>query len=263
MDTIVKNPKDRIILPLDTSSVTSAKALADMLSPHVGPFKIGLEFIYSTLASLVLQDEEAAVTTLRELRGLMKAVGASAFWDGKLDDIPNTVKGASIAISSMGVRMFNVHASAGIESIKAAVENRGNAEVLGVTVLTSISGEECISCFGEEPDKKVLRFAVKLLEAKAQGLICSPKELGFLRGSSEFKSLKMVTPGVRPEWASLGDQKRVMTPGEAILAGADYLVIGRPITKPPTQIGGPVQAAIRIAGEIEQAMKQRECGRVA
>lgn len=256
-------PKDRIVLPLDVSSIQEANDLVNLLSSHVGCFKIGLEFIYSTLADLVLLKEEEAIANLCALRDLMKAIGAQAFWDGKFDDIPNTVKGASIAVSRMGVRMFNVHASAGMASIKAAVENRGNSEVLGVTVLTSIDKEECISCFGEEPDKKVLRFAVKLMEAGAQGIISSPKELKFLRGSSEFKSLKTMTPGVRPAWASVGDQKRVMTPGEAIIAGADYLVIGRPITRPPAEVGTPVQAAIKIVEEVAEALEKRECGRVA
>ncbi len=250
-----REAKDRIVLPLDVSSVAEARRLVDLLTPYVGVFKIGLEFIYSTIADLLLRGDEEAIALLKEVRALAKAIGAEhVFWDGKLDDIPNTVKGASLATSRMGVKMFNLHASAGIEAVKAAVASKGDSLVLGVTVLTSIGREECISVFGDKPDNKVLCFARMLSEAGADGIICSPKELAELSGATFFDSLLKVTPGVRPEWAAVGDQKRVMTPGEAIRAGADYLVIGRPITKPPAEIGGPVEAAKKVADEIQEAL---------
>ena len=166
------------------------------------------------------------------------------------------MKGASVAISRMGVRMFNVHASAGKEAILQAVANKRNSLVLGVTVLTSIDGDECVSIFGEEPRDKVIEFATMLVDAEADGVICSPQELEALKVFDPGVLLR-VTPGVRPKWAAIGDQKRVMTPGEAIKAGADYLVIGRPITKPPPEIGGPVEAAKKIAEEIVQALERR------
>jgi len=245
--------KDRIILPLDVSSVDEAKKLVDLLAPHVGAFKVGLEFIYSTIADLLLLENTEAVGLLMQVRALAKALGAEhVFWDGKLCDIPNTVKGASVAISRLGVKMFNVHASAGLQSVKAAVENKGSSLVLGVTVLTSIDNEQCVSIFGNNAPGKVLQFAAGLEATGADGIICSPQELKALTEAGS-KLLK-VTPGVRPEWAAVGDQKRVMTPGEAIKAGADYLVIGRPITKPPAEIGGPVEAAKKIAVEIQEAL---------
>jgi len=107
--------KDRIILPLDVSSVTEAKKLVDLLAPHVGLFKIGLEFIYTILASLIppISAYRESYENLSEIRDLFERLKGRLFWDGKLCDIPNTVKGASIAISRMGVRMFNVHASCG------------------------------------------------------------------------------------------------------------------------------------------------------
>lgn len=238
-------PKDRIILPLDVSSVSEAQTLVDHLGPHVGMFKIGLEFIYSSLGSLLVGYPDQSFGAL--VKYLAKSIGGSrAFMDVKLNDIPNTVGKASAAISRMGVAMFNVHASAGLETIKAAVANRGSSKVLGVTVLTSIGLEDCISIFGHEPKEKVLQFAYNLLAAGADGIICSPQELKALRANKEFDRLMIVTPGVRPEWAAANDQKRVMTPGEAIAAGADYLVIGRPITAAPD----PVEAAKRIADEI-------------
>jgi len=258
METQALTPKDRIILPLDVSDVQKATELVNLLSGHVGLFKTGLEFIWSQIVNLLLLSDEEAIALLKQVRVLAKAIGAPhTFIDGKLCDIPNTVKGASAAISRLGVKMFNVHASAGIEAIKAAVADRGASQVLGVTVLTSIDAEECVSIFGAQPSEKVLKFVEKIWLAGADGVICSPQEISVIRSQSDFCSLLLVTPGVRPEWAAAGDQKRVMTPGEAIKAGADYLVIGRPITKPPAEIGGPVEAAKRIAVEIAAALAER------
>ncbi|MCX6718442.1 MAG: orotidine-5'-phosphate decarboxylase [Candidatus Staskawiczbacteria bacterium] len=250
------DPKDRIILPLDVSSAQEAQKLVDKLTGHVGMFKIGLELIYSIMASLLVEENADAIGALRFFRNLMKSIsGAHEFLDTKLADIPNTVGKASLAVSSMGVKFFNVHASAGLKAIEAAVANRGLSQVLGVTVLTSIGEEECRdSIFGDVPGKKVLYFAKMLKKAGASGIICSPQELVLLRENHELDDLLIVTPGVRPEWASTDDQKRVMTPGEAIKAGADYLVIGRPITKPPESVGSPVDAAKRIADEIQAAL---------
>jgi len=262
-------PKDRIILPLDVSSIAEARRLVELLGPHVGMFKIGFEFIYSSMADLIMTpDNEGAIELLLDLRRLAWSIGGrKTFLDGKLNDIPNTVGKASLAISRMGVNFFNVHASAGTGAIKAAVKaasmSHGMSKVLFVTVLTSIEGTkaqvpetkflpdlgECVSIFGEEPNKKVLQFCVKGMDAGADGAICSPKELKFLRASSEFDKLILVTPGVRPTWADVNDQKRVMTPAEAVSAGADYIVAGRPIT----DAKDPVAAAIRIAEEIRLA----------
>ncbi len=247
--------KDRIILPLDVSDVDQALSLAKALKGRVGMFKIGLEFIWSSLANLLLMSSHDAEALLFKMRELARLIGGpNAFIDGKLCDIPNTVKGASIATSRLGVKFFNVHASSGRGAIKAAVAAKGNSQVLGVTVLTSIDEGECTSIFGLKPASVVLSFVRMLSEEGADGVICSPKEVGIIRDKSEFNNLVLITPGVRPEWAAVGDQKRVMTPGEAIKAGANYLVIGRPITQPPTEIGTSVEAADRIAQEIEAAL---------
>lgn len=204
---------------------------------------------------MLLLPLEEATGFLKDVRLLATAIGAEqAFIDAKLHDIPNTIKGASVAISRMGVRFFNIHASAGPEAIKAAVVNRGHSQVLGVTVLTSIDSETCVSIFGGQPKEKVLDFVKLLANAGADGVICSPQELQIIRDDVVFNDLLLVTPGVRPEWAAAGDQKRIMTPAEAIKAGADYLVIGRPILKPPKEIGSPVEAAKRIAEEIASAV---------
>jgi orotidine-5'-phosphate decarboxylase len=250
--------KKRIIVALDVDSVYKAKMLVTQLTPHVGYFKIGLELIYSMLASLLTaKDEEEAVHTLNEIRELFDAIKDQTFLDTKLDDIPNTVAGATKAIARIGTKIFNVHASAGPEAVKQAVANKGDAVVLGVTVLTSHNEESCVSTFGDKPGPKVIQFAKMLAEVGANGIVCSPQELRLLAQHPELAKLKKVVPGVRPEWAAVGDQKRVMTPAEAILAGADFLVIGRPITQPPKEIGGPVEAAQKIAEEIKKALIER------
>ena len=134
------------------------------------------------------------------------------------------------------------------------MENRGSARVYGVTVLTSFDDAECSSVFGEEPNLKVMQFAWLLYENGAHGIICSPRELAALRKVREFDGLDLITPGTRPEWASTDDQKRVATPAEAVRAGARKLGVGRPILKPPAHIGGPVEAAKRIAAEVWQGI---------
>jgi len=250
--------KKRIIVALDVDSVDKAIALVDQLTPHVGYFKIGLELIYSMLASLLTaKDDEEAAQILDKIRELFDLIKDQTFLDTKLDDIPNTVAGATKAIARIGIKIFNVHASAGKEAVKQAVANRGDSIVLGVTVLTSHSEESCVSTFGDKPGPKVVQFAKMLAEVGANGIVCSPQELRLLAQYPELAKLKKVVPGVRPEWAAIGDQKRVMTPSEAIKAGADFVVIGRPITQPPPEIGGPVEAAQKIAGEIEKSLLEK------
>lgn len=249
-------PKDRIIVPLDVDEIGKAIELAKQLRPHVGGFKIGLELIYRMLASVILPSEIIDATrNLRQIRELFSAISGKDFLDSKLDDIPNTVRGASIAISTLGVSMFNVHASAGRAAVEQAVANKGDSFVLGVTVLTSIDEDECISIFGAEPGEKVLQFAEMLLDVRADGIICSAQELALLQEARIPADLLRVTPGIRPEWAVTGDQKRIMTPAEAVRLDADYLVIGRPIRTPPEKLGGPVFAAKLIADEIAKALK--------
>lgn len=248
--------KDKIIVPLDVDSPIKAIELVRQLTPFVGGFKVGLEFITAMLVSIITAPDgllsDVKVAMIQEL---FRRMSGKIFWDGKFHDIPNTVGAATKALGPLGVKMFNVHASAGEEAIKAAVANKGNSEVLGVTVLTSIDPASCQSIFGCEPGDKVLQFAKMLKKAGAQGIICSPKELELLGKEKELEGMLRITPGVRPVWAAVGDQKRVMTPAEAIKAGATALVIGRPITNPPAEIGTPVDAAKRIAEEILAALE--------
>ncbi|MBU4274887.1 orotidine-5'-phosphate decarboxylase [Patescibacteria group bacterium] len=248
-------PKDRIIVALDVSDVDQAISLVKLLKGHVGMFKIGLEFIWSTMANLLLLPEKEDILLLKKIRYLAGLIGGlKAFIDGKLCDIPNTLMGASIAISQLGVKFFNVHASAGSEAIKQVVANKGNSLVLAVTALTSLSEQDTKMIHGLPPLPLAMRLARIAQDAGVDGIICSPQEIEAMRKDEQLRRLLLVTPGVRPEWAVIGDQKRVMTPTEAIVAGADYLVTGRPITKPPVEIGGSVEAAKRIAEEIAEAL---------
>jgi orotidine-5'-phosphate decarboxylase len=222
------------------STLEAAAALVKDLAPYVGCFKIGLELLTAVGAPAVME--------------MMRRHEAKVFYDGKFDDIPNTVGKASKAVANMGVAMFNVHASAGVAAMQAAVQSKKNSLVLAVTVLTSLSDLDARHTFGRDSLSTVFDFAIDAVQAGCDGVICSPQELKTLHSQQDTRKLLKVTPGVRPTWAAVGDQKRVMTPGEAVKAGADYLVIGRPITNPPPEIGSPVAAAIKIAEEIEAAL---------
>jgi orotidine-5'-phosphate decarboxylase len=236
-----QEPQDRIIVALDVPTAADAEQLVRQLEFFVGAFKVGLELI-------------SAIGGPNAVRCVQRA-GGRVFYDGKFHDIPNTVAGAVRGVVRQGVSMLNVHCSGGIPMMRAAVENRGEAMVLGVTVLTSLDEAQTHHVYGELPRGKVLQLAFDAQAAGLDGVICSPQELALLK-REDLGNLIKVTPGVRPTWAPADDQKRVMTPGEAVAAGADYLVIGRPITKPPAGIGSPVDAVKRIVEEIELAEVQ-------
>lgn len=228
--------KDNIIFALDVDSLARATPYIEALSPHVGMFKVGLELITAQGAPAVIHH--------------IQRHGGQVFFDGKFDDIPNTVGAASRVVSGMGVKMFNVHASCGMDSIKAAADNKGNSQLLVVTVLTSLSETESTEIFGAAAHEKVIQFARNAKAAGADGIICSPQELELLAQLPELRDLLKVTPGIRPDWAEANDQKRILTPSQAIKMGATHLVIGRPISNPPRGIGSPIDAAKKILEEI-------------
>lgn len=241
--------KERIIVPVDTSDIDQAIALVSSLKPYVGMFKFGLELINSIIVQIITSNSLSSST--KRVQILFEIVEGQLFWDGKWADISNTVGKAAKTLQPIKPMFINLHASSGKEAIKSAVENKGSSKVLGVTVLTSIDSEECFSIFGSAPSNKVMQFAKNLSVYGADGIICSPQELTLLRS---FDNLIKVTPGVRPLWAAIDDQKRILTPREAVEAGADYLVIGRPITKPPAEIGSPVNAVEKIVEELEAVL---------
>lgn len=224
---------------------TADKALemARTVEGEVGGFKIGLELINS-----------AGFDVLDRLRA--SAPDAKIFYDCKFHDIPNTVAGASRAAARRGVWMFNVHALGGSEMMRAAVRAASEGAdgagvprplVIAVTVLTSISEavlEGELGIRGGGVAAVVAELAQLAQDSGCDGVVASPHEIAVIRETCGPNFL-IVTPGVRPAGAALGDQKRVMTPGEAVRAGADYLVVGRPITGDPD----PAQAARRVNAE--------------
>jgi len=234
--------KDRIIVAMDVKSLEEAEPIIDMLAPYVGCFKVGLELMARV-------GGPQAVKFVHDR-------GGQVFYDGKFDDIPNTVAEASKAVSELGVKMFNVHASAGDKAVKAAAENKGESLLLGVTVLTSIDEIQSKQIFGQVPREAVSRLTEMAVPAGLDGIICSPADLDVFRENLgfAFDTPIKVTPGIRPEWATKDDQSRITTPKKAIRGGADFLVIGRPILRPPAEIGTPVDAAQMIADEIQSAL---------
>ncbi|MEE8393220.1 MAG: orotidine-5'-phosphate decarboxylase [Rhodospirillales bacterium] len=229
-------PSERIFVALDTAEIEPAVSLAGDLSGLVGGVKLGKEFF-----------------TAQGPEGVKRVApaGLALFLDLKFHDIPNTVAGAVRSALSLKPMMLTVHASGGQEMMRAAAGAAAKAAterplVLGVTVLTSLDGEDLESLGQKGPlNEQVLRLA-RLAEASGlDGVVCSPLEVGMLR-QSLGEEFKLVVPAIRPATADPGDQKRTMTPAEAIIAGADYLVIGRPITGSPD----PARAARHIAGEI-------------
>ena len=231
--------KAKIIVALDVDTLDKAKELVEILHPHVWCFKIGLELLTAQGGPRVIS--------------LIHSLGGEVFYDGKFDDIPQTIAGAAKALAKFEIKMFNVHASAGIAAMMAAVENKAMSLVLAVTVLTSLEENNAHLIFGAPSKAKVIQLARDAKLAGCDGIICSPQELEILGKQKELKGLMKITPGVRPLWANVGDQNRVMTPAEAIKAGATALVIGRPITDPPEEIGTPLNAILKILEEIETA----------
>lgn len=234
------NSGGRVIVALDFQTLAEAVRLAELLREHVGGFKVGLE-----LLSACGSDE--VVSRLKKL-------DVRIFYDAKFNDIPNTVAGASRAVSDKGVWLFNVHVSAGRAVLEAAARNKGDSKLIAVTVLTSLSSSECSHVFGGPSEKKVLEFARIAAECGADGIICAPTDLEAIKGSKDTEKLLCVVPGIRPAWAEVGDQARHATPRQAILAGADYLVIGRPITHPPPAVGTSLEATRRITEEVAEAL---------
>lgn len=268
----MNHPKNRIIVALDTDAPGRALGLVEALHPHVGSFKIGLEFINATLVRLITQEKPLALAELDDLRTLFSLIGDKLFWDGKLKDIPKTVAGASRPMTRLGVKMFNVHCMGGAAMMKEAVDAAESEKVasptssrpliLGVTLLTSLDYEALVELeifpvltHAEADMKKrrlqdrVFHLAMLAKTCGLDGVICSPQEIKGVRRfcGSDFK---IVTPGIRSKDAPSDDQKRTMTPAEAIEDGANALVIGRPIT----QHKDPVDAAKRIADEIGDAL---------
>ncbi len=226
----------KLIVALDFSSAEQARSVVSVLHAEVGIFKIGLELIYSD--------------GLPFARILINS-GARVFLDAKLLDIPNTVEKAAASAAAMGAAFLTVHGH-DRKTLDAAVRGRGTraTKLLAVTVLTSLDAADLAEQgIQSAPADIVLRRATMARDAGFDGVIASPQEARAIRAELGGDFL-IVTPGIRPSGTDAGDQQRVATPAAAIAAGADYLVVGRPITKAPD----PYKVADAIIAEIETAL---------
>ncbi len=235
---LLKNP---LIIALDVNTLEEAESLADRLSPYAGGFKVGMQ-LYNSVGPEVVR------------RLCQKNV--PVFVDLKLHDIPNTVAGAVSVLTRHGAAILNVHAAGGMDMMRAAVKAaHGEAAraaivpplVVAVTILTSISQDVFNLEIGFTGSiwERAAKWAVLAKEAGLDGVVASPLEIVPIRKACG-EDFVIITPGVRPAGAAADDQKRTMTPSEAVRQGATYLVVGRPITAAPD----PVSAAKSILEEI-------------
>jgi len=236
-------PKNRIIVALDVNTAEEVRKYVKLLHSHVGMFKIGFQLIHTVGGPQAVE--------------IVQGEGGKVFYDCKLNDTTDTMQKSARDIAKMGVELFNLHVSAGVPAMKAVMEVCDKSTVAGVTVLTSLTEEDCADIFNSAIEPKVIKFAQNLIEAGVPGIICSPKEAQAIKKIIELCGLTAVTPAIRPLWAVPNDQNkdRIMTPKKAFMeAKTDLIVIGRPILNPPEGIGDPVDAAILVAQEIEEAL---------
>lgn len=236
-------PKERLIVALDFPSAEEAISFVDLMGDTILFYKVGLELFSAAGPEIVFH---------------LKSAGKSVFLDTKFHDIPNTVAGAARQAVAMGADIFNVHALGGKAMMRAAVDAASRSAddlrmkrplVLAVTVLTSLDRISLEQEIGLTPGESIGVFvAAKAKQAKESGLdgvIASPNEIENIRAGCG-QAFHIITPGVRPAWAERDDQKRVATPADAILMGADRIVVGRPITKAKD----PLAAAAKIFEEM-------------
>lgn len=237
-----RDPKDRIVLALDVDSAEAALALVEELRESVGLFKVGHQLFTAYGPDIV--------------RSIISR-GGKVFLDLKYHDIPNTVAKASVEAVRLGVSMFNVHALGGFDMMKAAADAAReaalhlNAEppiLLAVTILTSMdeTGLRRELKISRSLPRAVVHYAKLAQRAGLDGVVASPQEIKLLRRSIRGEWV-VLTPGVRPAWAAQDDQKRVLSPGEAVRAGADFIVVGRPVLKAADRR----DAVTKIVQEIE------------
>jgi orotidine-5'-phosphate decarboxylase len=234
------SPHDRVFCALDTTDVATACDLAERLKSSVGGIKLGLEFFCANGADGFRRVAE---------------MGLPIFLDLKFHDIPNTVAGAIRAVAPLAPQILTIHTQGGAEMMRRAAETaaeeadkHGLAKplVVGVTILTSLDASDLQQmAVANPPEVQVPLLAQLAHENGLDGIVCSPKEIGLVRARVPL-DFKLVVPGIRPIGSAVGDQKRVMTPKDAVEAGADVLVIGRPITT----ASDPAVAARAIAESL-------------
>jgi orotidine-5'-phosphate decarboxylase len=225
------DPRDRLIVALDVPDLASAEAMVSRLGDSVTFYKVGMELAYSDGLSFVRRLADA---------------GKKVFLDLKLHDIPNTVEKATAQVADLGATFLTVHAFP--QTMKAAVKGRGTGslKILAVTVMTSYDDADLVEAgYALGVRDLVERRARQAHAIGVDGLILSPEEVSAMRALLG-PDITLITPGIRPSGSAAGDQKRIMTPANAIEAGADYLVIGRPVT----QADDPKASAEAIIAEI-------------
>ena len=236
----LEEARKRLIVALDVPDAASAVALVNQLEGNCHWFKVGLELFVAAGPAVV--------------EPLVKR-GHSVFLDLKLHDIPNTVAGAVRSAAALGVRMITLHAAGGpamLSAARAALEGVADPpELLAVTVLTSMDAAQLSTAgLDRSPAEQVELLARMGLAAGMRGFVCSPQEIAALRLLTGPEGV-LVVPGIRPAGSESGDQKRIATPAEALRLGANYLVIGRPITQAPD----PAEAAEAILKEMAEALE--------
>ncbi len=228
--------RERLILALDgVQTLDEIRARVRLLSPWFATFKVGLQAF--------LRLGKAAVEAVLE-------EGGAVFLDLKLHDIPHTVSGAVAEVAGLGAQLLTVHACGGLAMLRAAVEQAPELDILGVTVLTSLDDAALSEELGiaQRAAERVPLLAQLCQRAGTRGVIASPREVEAIRACCG-SDLLVITPGIRPEWAVAGDQRRIATPTAALRAGADQLVIGRAVSQPPAPMT-PLEAAQRICAEV-------------
>lgn len=233
---------NRVILALDGMSLLQARELLAKVGKSVWAVKIH-----------DLWDRHGP-----DIVDILKDAGASQVWaDLKLHDIPQTVQLRTMAIVCAGARMISVHISGGVEMMKASLQLAGSFWIVGITVLTSLSEEEAHLTYGQPARGAVLNLARLAKLAGIHAVVCSPKEVGTLSIRPELRGLKFITAGIRSAGQDVADQKRVDTPYAAIKAGADFLVIGREVTKAVD----PIAALENINQQIVVGLEERSKGK--
>lgn len=238
----MKNGKDYIIFPLDVSTYDQAMKYVTLLKDHVALFKVGLELFISQGSNI-----------MRSIRG----EGGRIFLDLKLHDIPATVKRAFLAASHYGPEFVTVHCDEGEGVLKSVAENNsGDTKILAITVLTSLDQRKLKELgysqkYAKDLSALVLLKARMAKEAGCHGIVCSGHEVAMVKRKLG-DDLLIITPGIRPTWSlvSQDDQKRIVTPADAVNNGADYIVVGRPIR----DAKAPADTAKKIAEEIESVL---------
>lgn len=235
---------NQLIVAIDTPNIENALDIAKRLKSYGVMFKLGMQFLYSLIAKIVLSTDIIIVAQIREF---FQMIGGNYFLDPKLHDVDFTIGKAMAVLKQLLPYFVNVDATIGIGVIEEAVKNAGESLVLGVTILTHLTKEECIRIYGRPPEIMVPFFADTIVGGGANGIICSPLELSYLE---DYNNLIKVTPGVRPIWAPPKGQVRFTTPQKAFELGANFIVVGSPITDPPKEIGSIENATELVLEEI-------------